>query len=277
VVGYSLLRRSGPSLVRFGVVWFVVLIAPSSFLIVLGFGDAMAEHRVYLASCGLFIAAGSFVAWILAAISNRAAPTRALAYALVVVGLLSLGSRTVLRNFIWNDPVQLWREAVALAPSDPLPRTVLAEELDKTGRYEEAAVEYRTALDLSPTDPGLYLKLAVCLATMEKFDEATAVVERLRSIAPESPVVTLGLGAVAAMSGQTERARALLRQTLAKDPGDILSREWLALVEEQLAGDPAAALERCEEIQRLTPGRLSNQDCIRRNRERLAALDASHR
>jgi protein O-mannosyl-transferase len=259
---------------RFGVIWFFLLLVPSSLLVVLRFGDGMAEHRAYAASCGLFLAAGSAGAWLMRRLSNVSRVGYALAHAVIVVSLLSLGARTVLRNLVWGDPIGVWREASTLAPDDPVPHTVLGEELDRRGRYEEAAVEYRTALMLHPTEPLAYLRLGVCLALLQRFDDARATFERLRTIAPESTTVSTGLAVVAMMAGQPDRARAHFKESLDRDPHDVMTLQWLALFEEEAAGDPAAALRRCEQLQELAPGRLSNEDCIRRNRARLAAARA---
>src|SRR5258706_733785 len=43
-------RRSDP-VASFGVLWFFLLLVPSSVLVVLDQGEPMAEHRIYLASC----------------------------------------------------------------------------------------------------------------------------------------------------------------------------------------------------------------------------------
>ena len=52
------LRRVDP-VTAFGIVWFLAVLAPSSS--VLPLREGMAEHRVYLASAGLFMAAASIV------------------------------------------------------------------------------------------------------------------------------------------------------------------------------------------------------------------------
>jgi Flp pilus assembly protein TadD len=277
VVAAACFAKAADRVMRFGVIWFVLLLAPSALLYILGNGDAMAEHRVYLASAGLLLVAGAATTRAIAWLSSVSRWHPALARAVIVVTLLSLAGRTVIRNVMWGDAVTLWREASLMAPDDPLPHTVLGEELDQSGRYQEAAEEYRAALRLKPDDPLAYLKLGVCLATLGKFDEARAVFEQLRSVAPESPYVPLGHGAVALMSGQPDRARTLFTDVLRRYPDDVMTLQWLALLEEEAAADPAAALRRCEEIQNLTPGRLSNEDCIRRNRARLTAVSAGRR
>ena len=52
----------------FGLCWFLLLLVPGAVLTVLNQGEPMAEHRVYLASCGLFFAigdaAGRATSWI---------------------------------------------------------------------------------------------------------------------------------------------------------------------------------------------------------------------
>ena len=50
--------RSTAGIAAFGVLWFLLLLVPGATLTVFNQGEPMAEHRVYLASCGLFFAAG---------------------------------------------------------------------------------------------------------------------------------------------------------------------------------------------------------------------------
>ena len=95
---------------------------PVVLLFALGRGEGMAEHRVYLASGGLFLAAGSLVGSSMSYLSRVSALARLLGYSALVAGLLAFSGRTFLRNAIWADPVNLWREAADKAPTDPLAR-----------------------------------------------------------------------------------------------------------------------------------------------------------
>jgi tetratricopeptide (TPR) repeat protein len=264
------LRRAEP-LAAFGVAWFLLLMAPSSALVALGQGEGMAEHRVYLASAGLFVAigavAGQVAAW------SRASPRylRVLLAAAPIACVLSLSARTVLRNVIWSSPVSLWQEAVDRAPDNWFPRTVLGESLHLEGRHAEAAAQYRAALVLHPADDMSYIKLSFCLAELGRFDEARAALEDLRRIDPASTSVTTGLGIVAVMSGRADEAKTLLGRTLDRNPSDVMALQWLAAIAELVDNDPAAALRLCEQIQTIVPGDLGNDDCIRRNRARVTA------
>ncbi len=53
---WKLARLDGA--VTLGMVWFVLLLVPSSVLVLLNLGEPMAEHRVYLAAAGFFLASG---------------------------------------------------------------------------------------------------------------------------------------------------------------------------------------------------------------------------
>src|SRR5881296_756852 len=93
------LRTSYP-VVALGVVWFFAVLAPSSSVITLR--EGMAEHRVYLASAGIFIAVAAIVSrWL----SPEPAPGhvarigRASVFCAVLTVLFAL---TVMRNRVWS-------------------------------------------------------------------------------------------------------------------------------------------------------------------------------
>jgi len=262
--------------VGLGLLWFLSLLVPSSALFVLGHGEAMAEHRVYLASCGLFLAGALAIGRVEAAL-GRARLIRVLAYAALTVSLLSLSARTMLRNAVWASPVRLWQEAAEGAPDEWIPHAVLGEALDNTGRHEEAIAAHRAALRLRPEEETGYMKLGTSLAETGRFEEATAIFEALRLLKPESTTVSTGLGAVAMISGRPDEARRHFLESIDKDPRDVASRQWLAVLEEDVEKNPSAALRWCEELQRLTPGRLATDECIRRNRSRVAAIGGGAR
>ena len=159
-----------------GLLWFLLVLAPSSALIALDQGEPMAEHRIYLASCGIFLAVGSAIAWFGERLtasadgnSRRRAWAGAAGFAAV---LLSFGLGTLVRNAVWRDPVTLWRESVDLAPAHDRPRLLLGEALQDAGRRDEAMEQYRIAIRLRPTAATGYVKLGQCLAEIGKFGQA---------------------------------------------------------------------------------------------------------
>ena len=174
----------------FGMGWFLLLLVPSSALIALDQGEPMAEHRVYIASCGIFLTAGSAIGWVGAWLSRVEGPGPATGpanrlrqgfgaqeaghYVHVALGLvlLSFGFQTVLRNAVWADPVTLWRESVDLAPAHYRPRLLLGEALQDAGRRNEAVDQYHAVIRLRPAEPMGYVKMGQCFAEIGKWAEA---------------------------------------------------------------------------------------------------------
>ena len=208
--------------------------------------------------------AGVLVGWLTSGVEADRTPLRWVAVLLLPAALLSLSGRTFLRNAMWSSPVLIWSEAVAHAPAHWMPRTVLGESLHDAGRHEEAAAAHRIALAENPEEESIYLKLGFCLAELGRFDEASATFEQLRARHPQSPTALTGLGIVAMMSGRTDEARARFKEVIALDERNVPARQWLATLEEQVGGNPAEVLRLCEEIHRLAPGGLGNEECVRR-------------
>jgi protein O-mannosyl-transferase len=260
------MRRRLPML-SLAVLWFLLLLLPSSALIVLDLSGDMAEHRLYLASAGAFLAVGTFFGWIVSGTGVHG-PLRWVALLLLPTALLSLSGRTLLRNAIWSSPVLLWGEAVDRAPAHWMPRTVLGESLHDAGRHEEAVTAHRLALAANSEEESIYLKLGFCLAELGRFDEAKATFNQLRARHPQSRTALTGLGIVAMMSHHPDQARERFHDAIALDAREIPARQWLAALEEN-AGRSGEALRLCEEIQRLAPVSLGNQECVRRNRAKL--------
>ena len=261
--------RRFAGLASFGAFWFILLLLPSVALAAVNGSDSLAEHRVYLPSCGIFLMVGSFAGWCGARFSRVRRRLAILGSVTFGVVLLSLGGRTMLRNLVWSDPVMLWREAVEQAPNNWFPRSVLGEVLHDANRPDEAVAAFQSALALNPGNETDYFNLAICLAQTGRASDAAATLETLRRREPESPLVPVGLGAIAMITGDLGVARADFLQVLEKDPRNILALQSLAILDEREKRFEDA-VRRCEEIQRLSPESSAVEDCIRRNRERLA-------
>ena len=139
-------------LVAFGVVWFVAVLAPTSSVIPVR--DPMAEHRLYLASAGLLLAAAS-VCW--RAIATRRAVRVALAGVVFVLAVA-----TYRRHELWSRPADLWEEAIARSPDAWQAHWGYAELLREISRCDKARSEYEAVLRLYPDHGGARAGLAAC-------------------------------------------------------------------------------------------------------------------
>jgi protein O-mannosyl-transferase len=258
------LRRAN-ALCAVGLAWFQLLLVPSTVLVLLDLGEPMAEHRVYLASAGLFLAIGAGIGWMWAFLDTRTQVARIVLRAVLAVWLTALGGLTVLRNDVWGNRVRLWLDAVDKSPDVWVPHLLLGEALHDAGSPEEALAEYRMAVRLRPGEPAPYMKLGLCLAEMRKLDEAAEAFRQLERLQPGSPIARNGLGAVALLGGRYDEARVHYRSALAVHPDDVAARQSLALIAETVDHDPVEALRLCDEVRRIAPETPGNDDCIRRN------------
>ena len=113
----------------------------------------MAEHRVYTASSGLFIALGAGIGIALRWFVRRR--PRALPATLVIlVSILAvLATLTVRRNRVWADPVTLWSDAAEGAPSTWAFHYALGDALRARGLCEEAIVAFDRAIRVHEENP----------------------------------------------------------------------------------------------------------------------------
>jgi serine/threonine-protein kinase len=109
-------------------------------------------------------------------------------------------------------------------------------------RYEEAVALLRGAIELDPDFFLAHLWLAWSLTQMQRFDDAGAEAERARALSDDTPIAISALGQACALSGERERAAAVLEQMLAKAGERYVSPYYVAGVHAAL-GDNAAAFE----------------------------------
>ena len=225
-------RRFNP-VASFGMFWFVLLLLPPAVLVMLDRGEPMAEHRLYVASCGLFCTAGATVGWMLARMEQVGERPQNAVRAFLVVAVLSLCGHTLVRNAIWDDPVELWIEAVEGAPQHWRAWLLLGEAFYHADRGEEAVAAYKRSLQLRPQELGAYVRLARYQTELGHLDDASATYERLQHLDPESSIASTGLGTVAMMAGRTDDARRHFLKSLELYPADVTARQSLALLDER--------------------------------------------
>lgn len=252
-------------LVALGLLWFLLLLAPSH---VIPLQEAMAEHRVYTAACGLFLAVAGGVAAGGHRLAGAGRPALLPAAVVLAPILAVLTAATVARARVWTDEVALWGDAARNAPDTWGAHYAWADALRAAGRCADAVPAYRRATELIPGEVSAHLNLGICLAELERFDEASRALETARRLAPEDPKPATNLGTLAARLGRYDEARASFRAAIALDPDGIAPRLLLAQLSEAL-GDPAAAHRMCLEVRALAPSTPGVEACLERTRPRV--------
>jgi protein O-mannosyl-transferase len=261
LAAFAIRMRTRDPLVAVGVVWFLAALAPSSSVISLR--EGMAEHRVYLASGGFFVA--------LAAVAAHALTTRAsarVAASIVVVVCVLLTAR---RNFVWSDATSLWAEAAERAPATWEPHQAYADALREAGQCERAIPEYQVVLNLRPAHREAVTNMGVCLAQTGDAAGAERAFRTALEIDPSWARGYTNLGALAITRGEHEQARDFYQEAIAHDPKNVVARMQLAKLYESVFHEYGRAADMCEQVLQIDALTGGAAECAERNRRRAAA------
>ncbi len=264
------LRRVAPA-AAFGLLWFLIVLAPSSSVVTLA--EGMAEHRVYLASAGIFIAVAALVARLFAAPRRGSAALPAKYITALAVLITVLFVLTVMRNRVWGNPIALWEEATLHAEGMWEPHYALADALRESGNCNAAVAEYRKVVALSSAHRDAYVNLGICLAQTGQLDEAERAFRRVLDIDPTFVRGYTNMGALALVQGDAERARDFYREAIAQDPRNVLARLQLASLYEHTFHDYHAAARMCGEARAMAPATPGVVECVERNQQLAAEAD----
>ena len=162
-------------LAAFGVIWFFLLLAPTSSVMPLA--DVLMEHRIYLASWGVFLAAAIAADSLIERLPLLGRPV----FLVAVVACLcaALATATYLRVGLWQSKLALWSDCVAKSPYKARAHLGRANGYREAGDVQRAVEEFQTALNLATRDPRwirleIRGKLASSLLLLGRTDEAVA-------------------------------------------------------------------------------------------------------
>lgn len=219
LAGCAALWRRLP-LAAFGGVWYLFLIAPSTFV---HLNVILEEHRGYTASFGV----GMALAALAAALWRRAARHRtAVAAGVAAVGVLLLIG-TVHRERVWATGVGLWADAAAHAPDQPGPRANLGMMRLNGGDRAGAERDLRRALALDPTFRPARRGLAHLLGLEGRYREALALLEPLAAEAPDDPRVLAEVARARVGLGGGPEAVASLRRLAEAERENLRTRRYV--------------------------------------------------
>jgi Flp pilus assembly protein TadD len=235
------------------VAWFFLVLAPTSTF--LPIADVLVEHRVYLASWGLFLAAVLGGKRVLAGMRPG---RRDLAAALAVGAVWSvLAVALHRRNAVWEGDLVFWQDVVTKAPGKARPRLGLGVAKLRHGDLEGAAAEYAAGIArVQPEATGLRAALLHNLGTaLIRLGRAKDAVAPLREAARLDPAATSppeSLALALWLMGDLDGAEREARRVLDRKPDAALAA--LVLGQSRMArGDEAGAVPFLEQAVRGRP------------------------
>jgi tetratricopeptide (TPR) repeat protein len=207
-----------------GLVWWGVLIAPSS--VAIAATGVVSDRYMY---APLFGTAVALVAALAALARQRPALRRPLVGIAVVWGAL-LGFVAWQQVAVWSDDETLDTHAVAAAPGSGAAHWRLGNVHAQAGRWDDAISELAAATELDPGNFHALDNLGVALMARRRYAEAEAALVRAvaASPAPSSfrPLYNLGVARLAL--GQRSAGCAAIRRALAIRPGYAAAADELA-------------------------------------------------
>ncbi len=212
----------------FGILWFFIVLSPTSSFIPLR--DLIMEHRMYLASVGIFL----IFALCLYHLSLRLKMTyKGKAYITATVILLmiwGLGYLTVKRNYVWLNSQLFWEDVVQKSPNKARGYISLANAYKADGNLRFAIAAYSKGVSLSNNIDKPYFTLALALAYAEdgRHEMAMPFVKDAFEIAPEgSPEMFYIAGNIHERAGNDSQAIEYYQKALQKSPDMLLVRYQL--------------------------------------------------
>lgn len=217
--------------VGFGAAWFFAALAPVSGIPGFILPAPMADRYLYVPLVGAALA----LAGVVAAAQDARVPStrggragRALGVGAASVYLVALAVSTASRLPDWRDSVALWEEAFRGAPSSAYVVNNLGWTYKRYGRLEEAERLIAKAVALDPNHVAARVNLASLALMKEDFPAAARHANEALTLDPGNPVALRFLGVVLAAGGHLDPAIEMVRQSVASDPADRFSRDYLA-------------------------------------------------
>lgn len=275
--GYALWRSrrtgsSGLRVVAFGIFWFFVTLAVESSLIPIA--DVMVEHRLYLPSVGVVLAA-------VAALLEVRRRWTASWLAPGAVGLIAIvfAGAAYGRNAVWRHPVDFWEDVTRKSPGAARPHNNLGIAYDLAGRGGDAIREYRIALALDPAYVEAHQNLAVAYDAAGRLDDAVREMQIVTRLEPHHAQGHYNLGILYDKLGRYEEAIHAYRLAVKLTPYD--DRAWANLGidygRQGRIGEAVHALERSADLRRDNPVAYANLGVLYQRLGRLAEAERAYR
>lgn len=188
LIALTFFFRKKNSLLTFGILWFFLILAPTSSVIPVT--DVIYEHRVYLASIGFFLSICLAGLWLFEiAVKRYSDKIKNVIAVLIALSLIaSFSYATQRRNEVWKTRLGLWSDVARKSPGKPRAHFNLGHALLEKGRYPEAIQEFNMTLkcdnDGSVNKADVFGQIGAALIRMGKFDDAISVFREGLKLSP---------------------------------------------------------------------------------------------
>jgi tetratricopeptide (TPR) repeat protein len=250
VVAAAWIYRKRFPLASFGVLMFLLLIAPTSSIVPIR--DVLAERRLYLPFLGLALVTVDFL---------RRLNWKAMC-SVAAVTLLACTVLTYQRSAVWGSSLALWQDAVEKSPKKVRPRFQLAYAYYELGQCPQAAENYERANALGGGDAPLLVDWALALDCAGRPADALDRLKRAASVEP-SAHIEAQIGMIYGKQHKMAEALDALKRAEAMDPSFDMTYVYRGNVYE-VTGDKVAAAREYTRAVNLNPNNQTAREALGR-------------
>lgn len=242
-------RKKHP-LASFAMIWYFGHLLIESSVVPL---EIIFEHRAYLPSFGIFLAA---VYGLERVVSRISAERLAMAAASMLMILLC--AATLQRNHVWANPVRLFEESAMQSPNKARTHMNVGWSQYYAGDFDNAEKAFLKVIEMDSEDKGAaFNNLGNIYRTRGNMEKAEHYYRKAMSIDPELPDPRISLTAVLMQGNRLNEARQELLSLLQIDPKNAKAHTNLGTVYATL-GDAANARKHYDAAVSLDPGESSS-------------------
>lgn len=240
------------TLVGFGMMWFFITLSVESSVIPIA--DVIFEHRLYLPTVGLFMAAAMATLMAVERLAVRSPRSGAGVAAIITLLLLALPVAAHLRNRVWRSGMALWEDAANKAPDNARARLVLGRLLIDADNIDQAIARYQEALRIRPDYCEAMVSLGNAYLAKGLLEEGHQQYLKVLDIGKMDYAGWAGLmmniGSYHLRKGEVDRAIVYYRYSLSKSP-DVAATHYslgLAYTRKGMAAEAAREFARAKQL-----------------------------
>ncbi|HXX24607.1 MAG TPA: tetratricopeptide repeat protein [Terriglobia bacterium] len=216
-------------LLSFGLLWMLVTLAPvlnARWMPIFAF----AERYLYLPSVSFcWLLGWGFLRWRAVAPARGAIGRRALATAFGVL-VVACALRTITQNRDWQNNLTLYASTLAACPDAFYVRRDLGTTYWEMGNAEFAEREWREALTVAPQDPLTLVRLGALDLKNQHYSEAVEFFKEALEVDPGNPDAHLYLGVTYMQTHSLALAESELRTAVSLFPLNSNARNALGML-----------------------------------------------
>ena len=202
-------------LVSFGIFWFFLALTVESSLVPIR--DLIFEHRLYLPSIGIALAAAVLVG--LTSEKTAGFFRGRLPLLLAALIVVTLAVATWERNQVWSSTLSIWEDTVRKSPNKERPWYNLGSLYDDEGRHDDAIQALVRAISIDPKHGEAWHNLGRTYLLIGQNQQAVHVLRNAVRLNPEMDNAVVNLAIALLRTGQAGEAVGLLESRFSRLSG----------------------------------------------------------